>query len=102
MIVVAPPAPPAELRGTPAQISFATRVRDAFLVDIDEIRDRSADRLRFGILSERDAEGLQLVVRAADAVRRVHVATWWIRQQGRSAHSILMEIGRRLVGEGQS
>jgi hypothetical protein len=96
MITVAPPTPPAELRGTPRQIAFAARLRDPFLAEIDEIRDRAAERLRFGILTGRDAEGLQIVVRAADAVRRVDQAAWWIRQDGRYVQSILADVGRRI------
>lgn len=96
MIAVASPTPPAELRGTPPQVGLATRLRERLLVEIDEIRDRAAERLRFGILTERETDGLQIVVRAADAVRRVDLAAWWIRQDGYSAHSILAEIGRRI------
>lgn len=97
MIAVAPPTPPAELRGTPRQVAYATSIRERLLTEIDEIRDRAADRLRFSILTERDADGLQILVRAADAVRRVDLASWWIGQAGRSAHSILAENGRRIA-----
>jgi hypothetical protein len=97
MIAVAPPTPPAELRGTARQVAYATTIRTRFLVEIDELRDRAADRLRFGIVSERDSAGLDAIVRAADAVCRVDQAHWWIRQDGRSVQSILTEIGRRIV-----
>jgi hypothetical protein len=95
-MAVAPPTPPATLCGTPGQIAFASWLRKRLLVEIDEIRDRAAERLRFSVLTERDAEGMQILVRAADAVRRVDQAGWWIEQRGRYVESILADVGRRI------
>ncbi len=97
MIVVASPSPPAYLHGTTAQVAFARRIREEFLAETDEIRDRVAARLRFGLVAEADVAGLQAIVRAIDCVRRVDRADWWIAQRGRSVHTLLAETGRRIL-----
>jgi len=97
MIQVPPPPEPAFLHGTEKQVAFATQVRSQLLDEIEDMRDGSAQRLRFGIVDERAARGLTLIVRAADTIARVHRADWWIAQRGRSAHSIVTECARQLM-----
>ena len=97
MIAVAQPTPPATLSGTSRQVAYAGPIRERFLAEIDEIRDRVATRLRYGIVSDHDIAGLRAIVRAADCVARVHRADWWIAQRGRSVHSILTDNARRLL-----
>ncbi|HXA27646.1 MAG TPA: hypothetical protein VN193_02770 [Candidatus Angelobacter sp.] len=100
MIAVAPPTPPAYLRGTPAQVTYALRLREPFLAEVDEMRDRVANRLRYGIIPEDEAPGLMAIVRAIDCVRRVDRAHWWIEQlgrRGRSVQTLLAENGQRIL-----
>jgi hypothetical protein len=97
MIPVASAATTAHLHGTPKQVSFALHIRDQLLPEIEQMRDDVAHRLRYGIVAEDDQPGLMAIVRAADCVARVDRADWWIRQQGRSVHTILAENGRRIL-----
>jgi len=97
MVVVDAPPPAAVLQGTSRQIAYAERVRSALLGEIEDIRDRVATRLRFGIIAESDIPGLRAIVRAADCIARVHRADWWIGQNGRSVHSILTDNARRIL-----
>lgn len=97
MITVASAAATAHLQGTAKQVAFALHIRGQLLPEVEEIRDRVADRLRYGIVSAGDQPGLLAIVRAADCVVRVDRADWWMAQRGRSVHSILAEIVRRIL-----
>ena len=97
MIPVPPATATAHLQGTAKQVTFALYVRDQLLPEVEEMRDRVADRLRYGIVAADDQPGLLAIVRAADCVARVDRADWWIAQRGRSVHSILAENARRIL-----